>query len=208
MEYLFLALAILCVAGLVIGLVRPGLVLPGRRASRGGVLLGYGLATAASLVLFVVTADSSLWRGSATQPSETAPAAGTPRKAGFTRLTIDTVTAESGKVTVTGATDLPDGSLLSVDFDIAGSRDSESDMAVGEEATVGNGRYTVVITPPRTPAFARGPYMVTVLFSPRAQSGEVLRKTGKDGENLAGPNVRETFGFKVLQAEKQVNLTL
>jgi hypothetical protein len=206
MEYLFLALTVLFAAGLALGLFRPGLVMPGGNRAR--ALLGYGLATAVFLVLFVMTADSSLWRGGPAKTPATAPAPSPARKNQFSRLDIATVVAESGRVTVTGSTDLPDGSLLSVDFDVSGPPDNESDMAVGEEATVEGGRYTVTITPPRTPAFARGPYVVTVLFSPRVQTGEVLRRVGKDGENLAGPGAAETFGFKVLQARKEVSLKL
>ena len=211
MEYLFLTLAILSAAGLALGLIRPGLVMPGgSRATRGRALLGYGLAAVVSFALFVVTADSSLRPGRPGQPpAGTASDAGTEQnKQVFARLAIESVTVAASRVTVTGTTDLPEGSRLSVDFDVAGPPDTESDMAVGEETTVRGGRFSVAITPPRTPAFARGSYVVTVLFSPRAQSGEVPRRVGKDGENLAGPSVLETFGFRVLQVKKEVKLKL
>ena len=156
MEYLFLALTVLSAAGLTLGLIRPGLVMPGgNRATRGRAFLLYGLATSISLILFVMTADSSLWRGRMSQPTPSGTMAGAvANNRLFSRLTIESVSSGGGKVTITGATDLPRGTRLSVDFDIAG--DNTSEMAVSEETTVENGRFSIAIVSPGNPRFRSG----------------------------------------------------
>lgn len=207
MTYLFLACSILSIAGLAAGMIRPRLVIRwGKRKTRGKVFLVYGLLSVFFLSLLAAACPSVVNRGSEIFPRETNEGREKDRKREFSRIEITSVADVNGSVTVSGTTDLPDGSVLSVDFTIAGPPDTEFDMAVGEEATVDGGRYSVVITPPDTPAFARGPFVVTVLFSPRAQTEDVLLKVGKNGENLAGESVLETFGFRVIQVSKQAAL--
>jgi hypothetical protein len=125
----------------------------------------------------------------------------------FSRLEINTVSCDNGQIRIEGITNLPDGGKLIVDLDAA-SPESESDTAVSEHATVKEGRYSVTITPPHTPAFVRGPYTVTVLFSPRVQPKNVLALVGRDGENLTGNLAHETFGFRVLETTERVKLSL
>jgi hypothetical protein len=127
---------------------------------------------------------------------------------GFSRIEFRSVVYKNGQVWVEGSTDLPDGALVSVDFNIAGPPDSEADDAVSVNTEVRGGVFTARIEPPHTPAFARGPYVVDVLFSPRAQNGEALRHVGVNGEHLEGEHVRETFGFRVLEVSKRVELKL
>jgi len=131
-----------------------------------------------------------------------------PQQVGFSRIEIRSVVYTSGQVRVEGNTDLPDDAIVSVDFNIVGPPDSEADDAVSMNVEVHGGAFTALIEPPRTPAFARGPYVVDVLFSPRAQRGEVLRRVGANGERLEGVHVRETFGFRVLEVSKQVELKI
>ncbi|MHB9029907.1 MAG: hypothetical protein ACYC9O_14155, partial [Candidatus Latescibacterota bacterium] len=101
----------------------------------------------------------------------------------------------------------PDGARLVVDFDVA-APESESDTAVSGHTTVERGRFSVSVAPPDTPAFARGPYTVTVLFSPRVQPENVLALVGRNGENLTGSLAHETFGFRVLEAKERVDMSL
>jgi len=131
-----------------------------------------------------------------------------PQQTGYSRIEIRSVAYVDGRVRVEGVTDLPDGAIVNVDFNIAGPPDTEADDAVSVNTEVRKGAFTALIEPPRTPAFARGPYVVDVLFSPRAQHGGVLGKVGADGERLEGAHAGEAFGFRVLEVSKQVNIKL
>ena len=166
-----------------------------------GVILVVVLAAAAVFAVFV----TSRGRGSGSRPLTRNE---TQQRTGFSKIEIRSVSYSNGQVRVEGSTDLPDGALVNVDFDIAGSPDSEADDAVSVNTEVYGGAFAASIEPPRTPAFARGPYVVDVLFSPRAQRADVLRSVGANGEYLRGEHVRETFGFKVIEVSKQVDLKL
>ncbi len=212
MEYLFLGLAGASILALIIGLAHPALVTPGKHGPRGRALLIYGLAAAVFLILYYATAPAPP-EPTAVPPDSEVPEAperpGIPedRPAVYSRLEISSVSQENGLIRVQGATNLPMGSILIVDFDI-GEPDAEADTAVSERTAVENGRYSVDIDAPNAPEFDRGPYTVTVVFSPRIQPREVLDQVGRDGERLAGPLSHETFGFRVLEATRRVNFDL
>jgi hypothetical protein len=144
--------------------------------------------------------------GGPAAPEAPAPEENLP-PSGFSRLDITAVSYGEGQVRIEGATNLPDGARLVVDFDVT-TPESESDTAVSGHTTVEKGRFSVTVTPPGTPAFSRGPYTVTVLFSPRTQPENVLAMVGRNGENLTGDRAHETFGFRVLEAKEQVDISL
>ncbi len=179
----------------------------GKGKTRVRTLLLIGI-TAALVLAFVL----AFYQIHSTRPGESdSPGLEPPEQnAGpsvFSRLEIDTVSCLDGQVKIEGVTDLPDSSHLIVDFDVY-SPESESDTAVSGDATVLKGRFSVDVAPPDTPAFARGPYTVAVLFSPRVQPKKVLDLTGKNGENLIGVCVKEMFGFRTLEAAERVELDL
>jgi len=126
----------------------------------------------------------------------------------FSHIDIQTVRTDGDGVRVDGSTDLPDGSLLTVDFDVAGPQGVESEEAVSTTVTVRKGTFSARLVPPGTREFAQGPYRVDVLFSPRMQNAGVLGKVGADGSRLGGEHARDTFGFKVLEATKMVDIRL
>jgi len=202
-EHLALALFGLSVLALAAGLAKPALVIRwGTVRTRARAALVWGLAAMAFLLLHTALRQTP-------RPQDSGrPGLFAPRRAAvFSRLEITTVTAGDGLVRITGTTDLPDGALLVVDFDLAGS-EAESETAVSEQTTVTAGAFSAVIEPPDTPEFDTGPYTVTVLFSPRIQPEHVLDLVGADGEQLAGPLAQETFGFRVLETTRKTALSL
>lgn len=209
MEYLFLGLAVLSFLALAAGMIRPSLVVRwGARKTRTRAAAVYGLAGAAFLLLFfVVRGVCPSGRGFLPGTGTGTPADSLAAPAGFSRLEIGEVSWTGTAVLITGTTDLPDDSRLVVDFDVA-SPDSESDTVVSEDAIVKDGRFSVEIDPPDTPAFARGPFWITVLFSPRTQPPAVLDRVGGNGENLYGTQSSDVFGFRILQATRNLDLRI
>ena len=126
----------------------------------------------------------------------------------FSILEITDIAYGDGNVKVTGITDLPEGSQLSVDFDVAGRSATATYIGVNIKVKVENSKFTAILTPPNRPEFAKGPYVVAVMFTPRAQSNVVLKLVGNDGEHLKGDKVRESYGFKIMETSQQIDLPL
>lgn len=75
----------------------------------------------------------------------------------FSHLDIGGISVQDGLVAVTGTTDLPDGAVLDVTFDIA-EYGSPQDLYVGvsTRAEVAGGQFSALIEPPRLEEFLTG----------------------------------------------------
>ncbi|MBI3978380.1 MAG: J domain-containing protein [Chloroflexi bacterium] len=174
---------------------------------------------AASLLLVGVIAGSQLLRS--TDPGEPIPLpAGTPvtvppfnpinapptivSRPGSHFVTAD-AWPQDGVLTVTGMTNLPDGSLLIIHL-LAGGPGRSSEESLGRgEAVVRGGRYR---SPLPVPSFS-GPATVQVLFLPTRQSAEAVRlAVGSRGEHLRGPLVRLEPVAEVRYLRAEVTLLL
>lgn len=129
-----------------------------------------------------------------------------PKK--FSKLEITEVVYKDKKVKVIGLTDLPDGSELYVQFDVAGRPETATYIGVDTEVKVNNGKFIAMLKPPNRPEFAKGPYVVEVMFTPRNQPASVTKLVGKNGEFLKGDKVQESYGFKIMETHKKVDLNL
>jgi hypothetical protein len=188
MTVLFGFLFLLSVFGLVIGLAKPSLVIKwGGKRTRGRVFLVYGGAAFVLLILLGIIAS--------TEKEEKT----------FSKLNILSVTYESGKVIVSGETDLPDGSGLTIFFNVKGRKRGGRTRV---ETKVKEGKFETSFSPPKHPDFAQGHYSVEVLFTPRGQSKEVLKLVGENGERLTGDKVGEAIGFRVMETSKEIKLKL
>jgi hypothetical protein len=108
------------------------------------------------------------------------------RQTTFSKLKIDNIRVDGNVVHITGETDLPDSSVLTVTLDVLGrSADAES-IAVSEQATVGRGHFSADLTRPSRPEFLKKRCVISLLFSPFAQSAGVQSIVGANGEHLAG----------------------
>lgn len=134
------------------------------------------------------------------------PTASTVAARRFSKLEVIQVEYADGKVNISGETDLPDGSILSITFDVAGRPSTATYIGVNTRVAVKEGKFSAELIPPNRPEFAQGPYLVEVLFTPRAQTDNVLKIVGNNGENLDG--ARETAGFRTLETSKPVSLEL
>ena len=126
----------------------------------------------------------------------------------FSELAITDVIYEDSKVRVTGITDLPDNSQLNVDFTVAGRLGTDSYIGVDTEVKVKNSKFMAILTPPNRPEFAKGSYLVRVMFTPRAQSDAILKLVGKDGEHLKGDKIHQAVNFKIMKVAQQIDLQL
>jgi hypothetical protein len=134
---------------------------------------------------------------------------------GFSLLEIEDVSYDGGAVRITGATDLPDGSILDVTFDIAEySSPNDPYVGISTQVEVRNGQFLASLQPPNIPEYQEGPYEVEVRFRPQSGFGpfqpeNVTDQVGLDGENLVGQNVQELqIGIKVLVDTLIVDLLL
>jgi len=122
----------------------------------------------------------------------------------FSNLTITDVIVSDGVVTISGNTDLPNGATLMVDFDVWGRSGSDLYIGVGKKTTISNGKFKTVLAIPQREEFKKGPYEVSVLFTPRGQTNRIIQLVGKDGEKLRGNLVDDTWAFKTMKiAEKK-----
>lgn len=176
-----------------------------KKKSRVWVFLALGMTVG---VIFLLFSPISPLRKPADQKINPVPVlpGGQSKQKSFSKLEITTVTFENGLIKITGVADLPDNSILSVGLDIASRTDTREDSGVSVRSSVLNGAFSASLYQPQTQEFARGPYVADALFSPRNQPESVLVQVGKDGEYLEGDNVKERFGFRILETEKKVDL--
>lgn len=245
MASLFLLLLLLSLAGLVVGLIRPKLVIRwGSRRTRGRVLLTYGLAAVVFFILFGITAPPTQQPAIPPEPEvaqeveagteevaeeevvpaepkqevvepEPTPEAVPPEpeveevdKGHYSTLEVTDVSVSGDKVLISGRTDLPDGASVIVGFDVWGRSGSDLYIGVDEKTTVSKGEFTVTLSIPQRDEFKKGPYEVSVLFTPRGQSENVIELVGKDGENLVGELVNEAGSFKTMKLVEKRDLEL
>jgi len=125
----------------------------------------------------------------------------------FSSLAITDVSVSGGEVVILGNTDLPDGATLSIGFDVWGRSGSDLYIGVSKKTIVSNSKFEETLRIPQREEFGRGPYEVSVLFTPRGQSDEIINFVGGDGENLIGGLVNESViaTFKTLKLIKKID---
>ncbi len=201
---LILLLLILSLVGLVVGLISPKLAIRwGSRRTRGRVLLTYGLAAVVFFILFGIIAPPT--QQPAVPPE---PEVEEVDKGHYSTLEVTDVSVSGDKVLISGRTDLPDGASVIVGFDVWGRSGSDLYIGVDEKTTVSKGEFTVTLSIPQRDEFKKGPYEVSVLFTPRGQSENVIELVGKDGENLVGELVNEAGSFKTMKLVEKGDLEL
>ncbi|MBE3093649.1 MAG: hypothetical protein IMZ52_01360 [Actinobacteria bacterium] len=126
----------------------------------------------------------------------------------FSKIEITSVDVSGDKVTISGKTDLPEGALIFVDFDVWGRLGSDLDIGVSVRIPVYGGEFKVTLDIPQREEFKNGPYEVSVLFTPRNQSAEIINAVGENGEKLEGELVEDVGGFKILNLEEKRDLQL
>ena len=126
----------------------------------------------------------------------------------FSSLTITNVSVSDGEVTISGNTDLPNGATLIVDFDVWGRSGSDLYVGVNKKTIISNGEFKEVLSIPQREEFKKGPYEVSILFTPRGQSDKIIQIVGKDGENLEGEIVDDSGTFKTMKLVEKKDLQL
>lgn len=128
----------------------------------------------------------------------------------FSKLAITNVSVSGGEVTISGNTNLPNGATLIVGFDVWGRSGSDLYIGVSKETTISNGKFKAVLAIPQREEFKKGPYKVSVLFTPRGQSNKVIQVVGKDGEKLEGDLINDNGTFKTMELveKKELQLTI
>lgn len=137
-----------------------------------------------------------------------APASADASRHFFGRIDVVSVTCENGAVMISGSTDLPDGSQLTVGFDVAGMPETGTYIGVNEHVLVREGEFHSRLVPPNRPEYRNGKYLVEVMFTPPAQSEGVLKIVGKNGEYLGGDHAQAHANFTLLEVVKEISLDL
>lgn len=153
-----------------------------------------GIIAGVAIIVVIIAAISS--------PAEEIP------PYSFSNLTITDVSVSGDEITISGNTDLPNGATLIVGFDVWGRSGSDLYIGVSEKATVSNEEFSINLDIPQRDEFNTGPYEVSVSFTPRGQSNEVIQVVGKDGENLEGELVDDTGTFKTMKLVEKKDLQL
>jgi hypothetical protein len=132
-----------------------------------------------------------------------------PQPESYSKLELVEIIYDGTQVVISGSTDLPNGSVLSVRFDVWGRPGSALDISVSAKASVSKGKFKVKLSPPQRKEFKRGPYEVSVLFTPRAQSDAIKKIVGKKGEKLTGNLVDDkSYSFKLMRLVEKSNIKL
>ncbi len=126
----------------------------------------------------------------------------------FSNLAIMDVNVSDGEVRISGNTDLPNGATLIVDFDVWGRSGSDLYIGVNKKTIISNAEFKAVLLIPQREEFKKGPYEVSVLFTPRGQSDKIIQIVGKDGENLEGELVDDSGTFKTMKLVEKKDLQL
>lgn len=128
----------------------------------------------------------------------------------YSNISLNEIKYQDGKVNISGSTDLPNNSKLTISFDVAGRSGKDTYIGVNKDSLVQDGKFIAELVPPNRQEFTLGKYVVEVLFTPKGQSQEIINLVGSDGENLTGNHVKKNdmLNFNVLRVNKQVNLQL
>lgn len=129
-------------------------------------------------------------------------------KDSYSSLTIESVEPGPGSVTVRGTSDLPSGSVISVDLNVASGKNKDAFVGEHDHVRIEDGSFEVKLAVSPREEFRQGPFVITVLFTPRGQSDEVLAAVGSNGEKLAGELVDDKKAYQVLQTSVQMDLDL
>lgn len=120
-------------------------------------------------------------------------------KGPYSVLEVSDVSVDGTNVNISGTTDLPDGAKLATGFDVWGRLDTDSWIGSEGNAQVLKGEFTSTLPIPQRDEFAKGPYEVSVLFTPVGQTEQITNLVGKNGENLTGDLVSPVYGFKIVK---------
>lgn len=216
MDNLFLLLFLLSLVALLIGVIKPSVF---SRFLKGGVTRKriakiFSSAVIIFFILFIVTTDTTLTENQiATKrliqtKSEQPLIQNQTEIKNFSNLELTNINTANSNVVISGLTDLPDGAKLKIGFDVWGRLGSDAYIGVSKETTVSQGKYEAEITPPQREEFKSGSYEISVLFTPRSQSNEVIKIVGKNGEKLSGNFIIEGVGFKMLELIEKKDIQL
>lgn len=137
---------------------------------------------------------------STTQPPTTTPS----EHIYYSQLDITSVTSDNNKITIKGTTDLPPKSSLIVGIEIAGLKPDDKFVGANTSAQVSDGKFSAIMDAPTNPAFAKGPYVASALFTPKGQEQSVLNCVGVNGEYLAGEHLRSE-NWNMLEVEVTID---
>jgi len=155
------------------------------------------------LVIFLVGCNGGEKKEAVTEAKQSAEP-----KQQFSNLAITGVNVSNGEVIILGNTDLPNSATLFVDFDVWGRSGSDLYIGVSKKTIISNGEFKAILLIPQREEFKKGPYEVSILFTPRGQSDKIIQIVGKDGENLEGELVDDSGTFKTMKLVEKKDLQL
>ncbi|MBU4480832.1 hypothetical protein KKH59_00780 [Patescibacteria group bacterium] len=205
MENLFLLLFLASFICLIIGLVKPTFF---SRFIKGEITkkkigLIFGIATVVFFVMFGMTTDTNKQTQLNTnekaaeqkiEPKQLSPEeqakkaeaeaaakkiADEEKAKTYSTISLTDVTVSNDHVTIVGTTDLPDGAKLATSFDVWGRSTAASWIGSEGEAQVSKGGFTSTLVIPQRDEFAKGPYEISILFTPIGGTEQITNLVGK-----------------------------
>lgn len=129
-------------------------------------------------------------------------------KAHYGKLTIDSVQQHGSAAELAGSTDLPDGSKLIAEIELYTSNPNATYIGNSVDVVVKAGKWSGTVAFPQVEGFSKGPHEAGVLFTPKAQTPDILALVGENGDRLKGPSVKKAFDFRVVDVSKRVRLSV
>lgn len=118
----------------------------------------------------------------------------------FKLLKVTSTKVRGQELVVSGVTDLPDGSRISVTLNPADYPPDATFIGSDIDVNAAGGKFEGTLPIPQRPEFQKGPYVIETMFTPKRQAQSVLDAVGQDGERLAVPK-KPDYNFKIMETE-------
>lgn len=128
-----------------------------------------------------------------------------PEPEQYVSLSISLVTRFDQIIEIIGETDLPNGSILEIQFRQLSTPKYPNQFDLQTHALVQNNAYQVTFRAPENYHFSQGPFQIQVLFSPENQILAIQNLVGKSGEKLKDKKSRVENQIRILEDIKEVS---
>ncbi|NLJ48131.1 MAG: hypothetical protein GX428_00880 [Candidatus Atribacteria bacterium] len=128
-----------------------------------------------------------------------------PEPEQYVLLSISLVTRFDQVLEIIGETDLPNGSILEIQFRQLSTPKYPYQFDLQTYTLVQSNEYQATFHAPENFLFSQGPFQIRVSFSPENQIPAIQKLVGKNGEKIKGKKSRVENQTRILEDIKEVS---